>query len=562
LMIIWIALLLAAIFSSRFVPFAIVVSGVAIALNFRAVELSGYQLKEPISIGHWSRVERFRLGTQIFLSALVVILLLGSAWAGWLQSLPSERRNWTVEPDPSLVRAAEEVEHWYSSGFLNGSQKTVFFANDAEEMFAWLAPQAIAAGHPLERGPKAIAQVRDVILKTNRQAEIDGKSKVAMDPSIACIVLSDPQGDTLLTALQNLIAAENEWKLAYFRGRVFAFVRDNTPLAAHPVDLPLRAFGFSSADRAPADIPSPFVYASHWYDPFVFARPPRSIERDEAVTYLLYEEATRNECMAKGANRFLAAMIASLVGSPMPVLPGWMIDPRVDMLMVAGRTAWHPSEGPPPIPFHQFADFLILTNISADNYLAVRAARRSIAASPNDAAAYEALGQAYLHLLGDQLEASWGERFPALKQLRLIQAAAAFRQAVMLDPTRAMAHLGLGGVYLQKEFLDLALAEFRAYDRLAHLQGQQAKESAERVQTLEQAVESAQKSTEANAANLGTLDRAKLAARNGLIGMALDTLLRSHLAEFGNSGMSMEFQLLLAVGRASEASERDWCLCI
>ena len=59
------------------------------------------------------------------------------SWAGWFQTLPAERRNWTLEPDPSLVRAAGQVEEWYASGLLTTEQETVFFASEAEDTFAW-----------------------------------------------------------------------------------------------------------------------------------------------------------------------------------------------------------------------------------------------------------------------------------------------------------------------------------------------------------------------------------------------------------------------------------------
>jgi hypothetical protein len=532
----------AAALNVRFVPFFVVVCGATCAQNFRSLPTA-----QSLGARSRDRVERLRFGAQCLFGALAAIVLLAASWAGWLQALPAERRNWTLEPDPSLVRAAEQVEQWYGGGLLTADQETVFFAAEAEDTFAWFAPHSAAGRRVVERGPAGVARVRSAFL-TPESAALD-------DPRIGCVVLCDPSRTAFTTALRNLTAPKSQWILAHLRGRVAVFVRPGTGPAARPVDLGARAFGLTSADRAEWT-PEAFAVRPRWFDPFVVARPPRSIDRDEAVTYLLHEEATRDHRMVNGANRFLATQLAALAGSPPPGPAGWVTDPRVDMLTVAAGAVRPPSEAPPPIPFGRFAAFLVLTDVTADHYLAVRAARRGIAASPRDAACYEALGEAYLHLLSDPLEAPWSERAPALRRLRLTQAAAAFWQALALEPARAPSHLGLATVYYERQFLDLAIAEFRAYERFARVQGQQSTDAAERIRALERTVESARRTTEANAANLGALDRARLAARNGLTGQALDVLLQSDVSAFGAAGITLELDLLLSVGRVTEA--REW----
>jgi tetratricopeptide (TPR) repeat protein len=273
------------------------------------------------------------------------------------------------------------------------------------------------------------------------------------------------------------------------------------------------------------------------------------------VTYLHSAEATRDRRVVDGANRVLALHQISLTGAPAPGGPaGWALDPRAGMLAVAFGKVRPPSEAPPPFPFDRFAAFLIFSDITADRYLAVRAARRGVAASPRDPASYEALGEAYLHLLRDPLELTWSPGTPALRRLRLTQAAAAFWQALALDPTRATAHLGLGTIYLERQFLDLAVTEFRAAERFGRTPAQP--DAEERTRALERAVESARRTTEANAPNLSALDKARLEARNGLTGQALDTLLQSDVSAFGAPGIALELDLLITVGRVQEA--REW----
>jgi|GEM_PF-6731706 len=547
-------LFVAATLNLRFIPFFVVVCGVTGVQNFRSLPLVGVR---PLGVvSPWTRMERIRLGVQCLFAALIAIALLAASWAGWFQSLPSERRNWTLEPDPSLVRAAEQVEQWYASGLLTAEQETVFFASDAEDTFAWFARRSTVGRQVVERGPAGVVRVRAALITPESESTPELAGGVLGNPRVGCIVLCDASRTFFTTALRNLTDPKSEWVLAYLRGRVAVFVRRGTGPSAQPVELSTRTFSLASADRAEWSDGVAFAVRPHWSDPFVLARPPRSMDRDEAVTYLLYEEATRDHRMVSGANRFLGMQLASVAGAWPPVPAGWVSDPRVVMLTTAAGAVRPPSEAPPPLPFGRFGAFLILTDVTADHYLSVRAARRGIAASPRDAGSYEALGEAYLHLLSDPLEVSWSDNIPTLRRLRLTQAAAAFWQAVTLEPTRATAHLGLATTYFEQQILDLAAREFRAYERFARIQGQQATEAAERIKALERAVESAQRVIEANSANLSVLDRARLAARNGLTGQALEILLQSDVSAFGAAGIALELDLLLTVGRVTEA--REW----
>ncbi len=540
----WLAIVIAAAFSSSFVPFAIIVCGATSALNLRVLALVRDASQTSATVRGRSPVERLQSGLRLVLGLLAGVLLLGAAWAGWLQSRPYERRNWTIEADPSLLLAAEVVDRWYAEGRLQPEQETVFLSPDAQELFSWFAPKSEPAHH----GPQRVEQLRRAVLAEDRGPSREDVPDPLMDPRVGCVVVSDQNRSTFAQALQFFTGGPNLWKLAHLRGRVAVFVRTQSSLAA--VDLPARAFSIASADRAESSSGSEYAITEHWYDPFVLPRPGRSLDRDESISYLLIEEATRSQRMQAGARRFLAELVASLVGNPWPY--GGAVSQRTLVLEQALR-ATDPRGGGSPFPFERFAAFELLLNSTPDYYLSLRAARRGVNASPRDAATFESLGQAYLHVLADPIEASWGRQFTPLKRLRLVQAAAAFRQALTLDPNLAPAHLGLATVYLENQYLDLALASFQSYEALTK---HSKKSSGEGVEALEKTVADARQKTEANAANLTVLDRAKLALRNGLAGEALDLLLHSDVAVFGNQGLALEFDLLLATGRVVEA--RDW----
>src|SRR5262249_57799152 len=84
--------------------------------------------------------------------------------------------------------------------------------------------------------------------------------------------------------------------------------------------------------------------------------------------------------------------------------------------------------------------------------LAVRAARRAVAANPEDGNAWLRLGQAYVLLRDETCERSAHRERTPLAQLRQVQIATALEQALRLDPDLEAAHHELAHLYGESNF--------------------------------------------------------------------------------------------------------------
>jgi hypothetical protein len=204
---------------------------------------------------------------------------------------------------------------------------------------------------------------------------------------------------------------------------------------------------------------------------------------------------------------------------------------------------------------------------AAELLLAVRAARRALAANPNDAEAYVLLGEAYLRLADQPGGRRWQLALPALGGLRRVQALTALEQAASLRPDLDGAHARLAPLYYDLGQMDRALdhqrERLRIAEREAQGRGPEAARAAERrdqlqksVETMEGIVRRALNVYEANAAEKSdaskVYDRAVLAARRGLTRKALEMLRASDISIFGKAGARLELELMLQAGQAFE----------
>jgi tetratricopeptide (TPR) repeat protein len=201
-------------------------------------------------------------------------------------------------------------------------------------------------------------------------------------------------------------------------------------------------------------------------------------------------------------------------------------------------------------------------------FLAVRAARRALAESPDSASSYFDLGQAYL-LLWARHEDLWQplrraeQDLLTRQKLREVQTATAFEQCLKLNPSDALAHLSLFSFYQQLGYLDLADDHLGEAVKLMRKQGapSASEEMRERFDKEVEAFEKKHKELdtlrirrrdefELSADSMPTpLAKAQLALSKGLPQQALEILSNS---EAGPEAMLFNLNLWLSTGKADE----------
>ena len=515
--------------SARLVPFFALVGGPALAwCAAPALERARTSA---------ARVRAARAATGAACAALLV-----AAWAGWVQGAPYGARAWAVEPSTGRASAAREVERLRAAGALAPGTRLLHPSEAAARAFRWFAPNedgtadaaALAALARPDADPRAVLRA----LRVSGAVVVAGESPRATD------------------LLDRLLVAPHEWPLLHATGGVAVFGwrdPDGPPgaLADHELDLGRLAFHPSAAERLAGDAP-PAPRA--WWHALWTPIPPRPAHRDEALLLLLKAEADRLTAQERHARAWAGGQFGGLLAAapgahPAALVPrfGLLVPPRgpngeasefarVAVAYQAGQAAAAGDAPPEPL------------------YAAVRAARRAVAADPEDASAHLVLGRCYLRLADASPERAWGERFPLLAQLRLAQAAGALNRAVELNPRLAAARLEVGALYRRMNCGDLAVLHLRAYRELVGRAGGRPdpRASDDVMARLDDLLTKHAREFAAEGARASLGDRALMAARRGLAGEALNILLGSDVSAFGTPGMSLELDLLLKTGRGRD----------
>jgi hypothetical protein len=555
----WLGLALVSAFQARAVPFFAVAAGPVLAWN-----LQEYFARRPVSI---RPRERIALGV---LTSILGLVVLACAWPGWLQAPPYEPRRLAVEVRPSLERGAFALRAWRQHGNLAPAMRGLHLSPDAANTFAWFCPEVEA---PLdERLASAIIADREGRGEWTQRLRSAGANY---------LIVHDTDHGRLFAILDRLFADPGQWPLLYEVGDLTVFGwRD--PEAAETVDpfqkieLDLNQLAYHPAPdkRAPPEPSAGKPEASSLWDAFWKPSLPRPIDQEEATLHLFHAEALRRSAGPGQLAGWQRSQVAALIGAA----SGWaglagLFDSRLRLTMVLTPPARSDFDrNAIPIPERWAVAFQWEYARQQDDmppallYLAVRAARRALAVNPDDAQAYEVLGESYLRLMRGTRERAWGDRLPQLVELRRAQASAALNRAILLKPGFAKAHLSLSGLYEEMGCVDLALEQLRAYANLFHEAGpdrgvgaaefrqQEAQLQAE-LTRMSKVVEERETSYTLASAGLGVADRALQAFAKGLAGKARDMLLESDVSAFGSRGAGLELKLLLQTGRPKDVAE-------
>jgi tetratricopeptide (TPR) repeat protein len=555
----WLGLAAASVFQARAVPFFAVAAGPVLAWN-----LQEFFARRPAPI---RPRERIALGV---LAAIFGLVVLACAWPGWLQTPPFEPRRWAVEFSPSVERGATAVRAWRQDGKLGPDARGLHLSAETANAFAWFCPEEKAH---LDGGlAPAILADRD------GRGDWTGRLRAA---GANHLIVYDSDHGRLFAIIGPLFADPVQWPLLYEAGDLTVFgwrdpeaAETTDPFKDLEVNLDQLAFHPAPDKKAPPEPSAGKSKAPSLWDAFWKPAPPRPIDQEEANLRLFHAEALRGSGDPRQLAGWVGSQIAALVGAA----DGWagpadLLDVRVRLTMVLTPPARPDYDrNAIPIPERWAVAFQWEYARQQDDtppallYLAVRAARRALAVNPDDAQAYEVLGESYLRLIRSTRERAWGERLPQLVQLRHAQASAALNQAILLKPGFAQAHLSLGGLYQEMGCLDLALEHLRIYVKLFHEAGpergvgaaefrQQESQLQAELSRLAKGVDDLETSYTLASQGLSVADRAFLAFDKGLAGKARDLLLESDVSAFGSRGMDLELRLLLLTGRAKNVAE-------
>jgi hypothetical protein len=563
----WFGLALWGALEARAVPFFAVVAGPVVAWNLQdAVARLWAPGRSP---------GRFWQEAVLIVRPLAVmagLALLVCAWPGWLLTPPFEPRRWDIETPPSLERGAAATRRWHQEGKLGPDARGLHLSPETAYAFAWFCPEENGL---LDEG--LAAAIRGT---PGAAADWAGRMRAA---KINHVIVYDRDGSRLFHGLESLLADPQHWPLLYLEGNlaVFGWRDPKRPDSAAlfrdwELDLNRLAFHPAKDKKAPRARPRSDPEPRIWWEAFWKPAPPRSADLDEAALHLFHAEALRRWAPLRHLTDWRAGQTAGLVGAA----GGWKVPASLldAPLRLGLREPQGGQEGTSARDLPAFDRAVVpwfqrrFTTQRGDTppgllFLAVRAARRALAANPNDAQAYLILGESYLRLLNNTSELVWRKRFPQLEKLRQAQASFALNQAVLLKPDLAPAHLNLTALYREMRYFDLALEHQREHLKLLRRAGpppgfsdeefqEQAEQAEQELDRQAEAVEELESKYAAEAPGLRVLDRAVLAAQLGLAKKARDLLLESDIAAFGRQGMGLELELLLRTGRARDV--REW----
>jgi tetratricopeptide (TPR) repeat protein len=572
----WVVFFGLSAFHTRLIPFFAIVAGPCLARNLQ--ELLAERSAKPA----WREQGAVLLG----------VVLLALAWPGWLQMQPFERRSLELVSDPSLERAARQVQSWYEQGLLSDDRHTFNFNAETAHYLAWFG-----AAHSSR--DKEFMDARIQLFPAEAVRDFlhirQGLSRLGSPPTtnnrdwrallrkwkIDRIVLSDGEKANLPQLLLPLLQGP-EWALLGIEGRTALLgwrdpdrqaPKDSEPWANLVVVEERQGFHPTPPKQAPASGPPHLPRPNSWADPFLLSRPARSADRDEALFHLVHFDAYQQTYAGLNQRIVEASVCAALIGGSTPTgtTLGFSLNVFLGVAALPPGPTADPASMPLPLAAWKAGTRSGLAFQLDDGpvgllWQGVRAARRGIKGNPEDPEAWMLLGEHYGRLLTRTRERYLSKRFNQLNQLRYTQAVTAFHQALKIQPDLPEAHWSLALLYRHRGWEDLSLKHQKEYLRLTRASGPAHGESEQAfsahitglqnsLQQREEMLQQVEAKVRASIANMRVIDQASTAFQARLGGLALKILLESDLGTFGPDGMALELELLLQTGRAGSVQE-------
>lgn len=331
-------------------------------------------------------------------SVLGLLALCAAAWPGWVapaagSTQASRRVAWAVEPDPAVADAARQLGAWRAGGQLPPDARGFITSIDLANYCAWFAPgeKVFANGrfnHHRPEFPEFVAARRGLgFFRTGEPPDRKEAEAIFAARGVGYVAVSAGATEPDATRVVARAVAVQMWRAAdrfapwYIDGRTTVCGWRGNPAASPPafdrlrVDPAFLAFGPGVEKLKPgkAELPA----ERGWWAEFADPPPAAAPGVDEAFGWIDYKQVV----VQREAVRTLTASLLRLN------VPGVAAPPIAQIRNMAGNelTARQDRFTPP-----HAKDGSSL----AAPLLAVRAARRAIAASPDHPDGYYALSRA------------------------------------------------------------------------------------------------------------------------------------------------------------------------
>jgi hypothetical protein len=393
----WLGFALLSLLSIFAIPFFAVVAIPLVAGQLNA-------LSSQFKLRSWDdpKTKFLLLGSGV--GRVICLILISSAcvlaWPGWMQPESvnpafNRRVGWGIEPDPGLVRAAQQLQSWRESGLLEPSKRGVITSYELADYCAWFAPleKVYVNGdfnHHLKELPSYFAIREGLGFTDHANAKEAGAvlDKLGAEYLVLSSVQIDPPVWRMRTFLYslNLWLDTDHWSPWYFDGRSAVSGWRSAPDSKQPDFLDMRidpvvlAFG-PGVERLPATSVKPVPPVEGWAGEFIHGVVITPPGVDEAIGWQFLRGLT-------GQQHDVAEQLSELFCLLAPSPTGFTHH-RLTMRRLGNLRR------PPP------------QSLDAIPFLALRAARRAIAADQDNPDSYYALYQA---LTNPELPIADGER--------------------------------------------------------------------------------------------------------------------------------------------------------